>query len=339
MLPDINNLNFKELAEFIKANAFDFNYELFETADKIRKKFYGNKVYLRGLIEFTNYCKNGCFYCGINNKNQNVKRYRLDKETILNCCKEGFRLGFKTFVLQGGEDPFFDDDKIVDIIKSIKERYPECALTLSMGEKKRESYKKYFDAGADRYLLRHETASKEHYNKLHPKNMSYENRIRCLNDLKEIGFQTGAGFMVGSPYQTYENLAKDLLFIKNLKPQMVGIGPFIPQKETIFCSEKQGSLTLTLTMLSLTRILLPNVLLPSTTALGTIDKKGRMMGIKCGCNVIMPNLSPMDSRKNYQLYDNKPFIGNETCENLKILKNEIEEAGYEIDMARGDYKI
>lgn len=337
MFSGIRSLNKNELTDIIKENHKNPNELLFKSADNLRRNYYGNKVYIRGLIEFTNYCKNNCYYCGIQCSNKNVKRYRLDKDDILKCCEEGYNVGFRTFVLQGGEDLYFDNYKMSDIIYSIKSKYNDCAITLSCGEKSYDTYKSYFEAGADRFLLRHETADKQHYNKLHPHSMSFESRIRCLYNLKEIGFQTGAGFMVGSPFQSYENLAQDLLFIKQLEPQMVGIGPFIPQNQTRFSKEKQGDLTLTLVMLSLTRLIIPNVLLPSTTALATISKEGRKKGLKSGCNVIMPNLSPFELRKNYSLYDNKATGGSETFENLKMLKEEIESAGYEIDMGRGDF--
>jgi len=338
MLHNIRDLSKKELAEIIKINHNSNDSDVFRQADDIRKKYYGNKVYIRGLIEFTNYCKNNCYYCGLQCRNKSLERYRLDKNTILKCCEYGYKCGFKTFVLQGGEDLYYTDEKMEDIIYSIKSKYPDCALTLSVGEKDYKTYKRYFDAGADRFLLRHETADKEHYSKLHPNTMSFENRIKCLYNLKSIGFQTGAGFMVGSPYQSYENLADDLLFIKKLRPEMVGIGPFIPQKQTIFAHKKTGDLKLTLVMLALTRIMLENVLLPSTTALATISKQGRIKGLQSGCNVIMPNLSPFEIRKNYAIYDNKAIGSSETVENLNALEKEIISAGYIMDMSRGDFK-
>ena len=291
-----------------------------------------------GLIEFTNYCKNDCLYCGIRRSAKNAERYRLTEEQILDCCETGYGLGFRTFVLQGGEDGFFTDDKIVRIVSGIKEKFPDCAVTLSIGEKSRESYEKFRKAGADRYLLRHETANSEHYGKLHPKELSLENRMRCLADLKEIGFQTGCGFMVGSPYQTAENLAEDLLYIHKLQPHMVGIGPFIPHHDTPFAEEKQGSLEMTLLMLGLTRLVVPNVLLPSTTALGTIHPKGREMGILAGANVVMPNLSPQDVRKKYLLYDNKICTGDEAAECIACLGRRMESVGYRLVSDRGDFK-
>jgi len=315
----------------------DWEY-LFERARAVRDKVYGRSVYMRGLIEISNICKNDCLYCGIRKSNSHVDRYRLNKQQILDCCAAGYELGFRTFVMQGGEDPWYTDEIMVDIISSIKARYPDCAVTLSLGEKSYETYKAYFDAGADRYLLRHETANEEHYKKLHPKGMSLKERKQCLYNLKEIGFQTGCGFMVGSPYQTVECIAEDLMFIRELDPQMVGIGPFIPQKDTPFGEEKPGTLEQTLRLLAIIRLMLPNVLLPATTALGTIHPEGRELGILSGANVVMPNLSPLDVRKKYILYDNKICTGDEAAECCRCLKNRMNKIGYELVVSRGDYK-
>lgn len=311
---------------------------LFEKARKVQNENYGNEVYIRGLIEISNYCKNDCLYCGIRCSNKNVKRYRLTKDEILLCCKNGYELGFRTFVLQGGEDNFYTDDLMCDIIKSIKENHPDCAVTLSIGEKEKETYKKYKDAGCDRYLLRHETACKEHYQKLHPKKMSFENRQKCLYNLKELGFQVGCGFMVGSPYQTNETLAKDMLFIKKLNPHMVGIGPFISQKDSPFKDKENGSVDKTLIFIALLRLMLPNALIPATTALGTLLENGREKGILSGANVVMPNLSPKFAKENYMLYDNKLSTGCEEASHLLELKKRIENIGYKIVITRGDYK-
>lgn len=333
---DIKSMSKRELADLIAENKSNPSENLLSEAVEVRKKYYGKKVFVRGLIEFTNYCKNNCYYCGIRAGNKNVHRYRLTKEQIMDCCDEGHRLGFNTYVLQGGEDVYFSDDEMCDIIYKIKSRYPKCAVTLSIGEKSRESYKAYKDAGADRYLLRHETADDNHYNKLHPSYMSLENRKNCLYTLRELGYQVGAGFMVGSPYQKSENLAQDLLFLKDLQPHMVGIGPFIPQKDSPFADERGGTLELTLTMLALVRLMLPKVLLPSTTALGTIDPTGREKGFNAGANVVMPNLSPTNVREDYALYDNKICTGDEAAQCIMCLKGRIERAGYEMDMGRGD---
>lgn len=311
---------------------------LFSLSSKRREEYYGKDVYIRGLIEFTNYCKNDCCYCGIRRSNKNVQRYRLDLDDILNCCEEGYSLGFRTFVLQGGEDPYFTDERMCGIISEIRKRYNDCAITLSIGEKSRESYQAYFDAGANRYLLRHETADHTHYSKLHPQELSLDNRKRCLYDLKEIGYQVGTGFMVGSPFQTAENLAKDMMFIKELQPSMAGIGPFITHKDTPFSDKPSGTLELTLFMLGLIRLTLPYALIPSTTALGTIAPNGRELGLKAGANVIMPNLSPVSVRKKYMLYDNKICTGEESAQCIQCLKNRVSSVGYEIVCSRGDVK-
>ena len=318
----------KETVEYAKQKAVE-----------ARKRVYGNKVFIRGLIEISNICKNNCLYCGIRGKNTACERYRLTKEQILSSCDEGYALGFRTFVLQGGEDAYFSDEVVCSIVKDIKEKYPDCAVTLSLGERTKESYKRLYDAGADRYLLRHETANAEHYARLHPKEMSFEGRMQCLRDLKEIGFQTGCGFMVGSPYQTARNIAKDLKFIEEFKPQMCGIGPFIPHKATEFASFPAGSVELTCYLLSLIRLISPGILLPATTALGSIDGNGREKGIMSGANVVMPNLSPWDDRKKYELYDNKLYSNAESAQALEELKARISAIGYEIVTDRGDSKV
>lgn len=330
-------LSKSEFTELI--NSGEKYFERLRTlAEQLRKENYGDDIYIRGLIEFTNYCKQNCLYCGIRRDNKNCRRYRLSVDEIINCCDEGYKLGFRTFVLQGGEDPYFTDERICEIINSIKNKYPDCALTLSIGEKSRESYQKYFDSGADRYLLRHETADKSHYKKLHPDNQKYETRIKCLQYLKEIGYQVGCGFMVGSPFQTAENLADDLLFIKKLNPQMVGIGPFIHHNETEFKNYPDGTLNQTLLMLSIIRIMLPKVLLPATTALATIHPKGRELGIKAGANVVMPNLSPVKVREDYQLYENKACTGEESAECKNCLQRRVESIGCRLVIDRGDSK-
>ena len=310
-----------------------------EEAVRIQKKYFENKIYTRGLIEFTNYCRNDCYYCGIRRSNRNASRYRLTKEEILQCCENGYELGFRTFVLQGGEDPWFNDDRMVDIIRSVKQRYPDCAITLSIGEKSKESYQRFKDAGADRYLLRHETASEEHYRYLHPESLSLANRKQCLYTLKELGYQIGAGFMVGAPGQTLECLAEDLIFLKELNPEMVGIGPFIPHHDTKFADEPAGSVELTLFLLSVLRIILPKCLLPATTALGTADPKGREKGLLAGANVVMPNLSPVKDRKKYELYDNKICTGDEAAECRVCLKNRVKSVGFELVEDRGDVAL
>lgn len=324
----------EEWTELITAQA-EKEY-LFAASRKVSRRYYGNQIYARGLIEFTNYCKNNCYYCGIRRDNPHVVRYRLGEEEILDCCRAGYGLGFRTFVLQGGEDAYFTDGRMERLIAKIKAAYPDCALTLSIGEKSKESYQKFFDAGADRYLLRHETADEVHYRKLHPEELSLANRKECLFHLKEIGYQVGCGFMVGSPGQTAECLAEDMLFITELKPQMVGIGPFVPHHDTPFANEAQGTLEQTLYMIGLLRLLKPDLLLPATTALGTIDPKGREKGILAGANVVMPNLSPVRVRKKYELYDNKICTGDEAAECKDCLSRRIESIGYVLAEGRGD---
>lgn len=313
-------------------------HQLRANADSLRQQFYGKEVYIRGLIEFTNYCKNNCYYCGIRAANQQVERYRLTPKDILDCCQEGYRLGFRTFVLQGGEDLYYSDLDICHIVASIKERFPDCAVTLSIGEKSKTSYQSYFSAGADRYLLRHETADNSHYRQLHPESLSLENRKRCLYALKVIGYQVGSGFMVGSPYQTTANLISDLLFLEDLQPDMIGIGPFIHHPQTPLGKFPDGTLELTLKLISILRLLFPYALIPATTALGTIHPQGRELGLQAGANVVMPNLSPKQVRQLYQLYSNKICTGAEAAQGLEELKQRVRSSGYEIVTARGDVK-
>lgn len=331
-------LSREELITLIDGRNPELAEYLFEKARRIRKDHYGSDVYLRGLIEFTNYCRNDCLYCGIRRSNRSASRYRLTKEQILSCCEEGYGLGFRTFVLQGGEDGYYSDEMLLGIIREIKTRYPDCALTLSIGERSRESYQAFFDAGADRYLLRHETADPDHYKMLHPPSLSLETRKKCLSDLKEIGYQVGSGFMVGSPGQTSEQLAEDLLYLYELQPQMVGIGPFVPHHDTPFASEQSGTAELTLFLLGLIRLMLPAVLLPATTALGTIDPIGREKGILAGANVVMPNLSPREVRNKYMLYDNKICTGDEAAECRHCIDGRIGMIGYQVVVSRGDFK-
>lgn len=309
-----------------------------DEAVRLRKEIYGNTVYIRGLIEISNICKNDCLYCGIRKSNRLCDRYRLSEDEILSCCNYGYSLGFRTFVLQGGEDGFFTDEYLCGLVYRIKKNHPDCAVTLSLGERSEESYQKLFNAGADRYLLRHETADGEHYSRLHPENLTLANRISCLESLKKTGFQVGCGFMVGSPYQTTETIAKDLKFIEEFKPDMCGIGPFIPHKDTPFKDYPAGSVDFTCFLLSVIRIIKPDILLPSTTALGTLSENGREKGILSGANVVMPNLSPEEARSRYMLYNNKLNTGVETAEKLEELKKRIKAVGYEIVTDRGDIK-
>ncbi len=331
------NLSDDELKRLITDENEENRELLALRADEIRGKYYGNKVFLRGLIEISSYCKNDCLYCGIRRSCKSAERYRLDRQQIFDCAEIGYKLGLRTFVMQGGEDAFFTDDYMCGIISELRQRYPDCAITLSLGERSAESYKKMKEAGADRYLLRHETASAELYGKIHPEEMTLDNRMKCLYNLKETGYQTGAGFMVGVPFQTVDDIIKDIRFLQELQPQMIGIGPFIPHKDTPFRNEKGGTLSLTLRLLGILRLMFPRVLLPATTALGSIADNGRIMGLKTGCNVIMPNISPEDARKKYNLYDNKLVSGSETAEGISLLKAEIEAAGYTVSNERGDY--
>lgn len=309
-----------------------------ELAVAARKAVYGDAVYIRGLIEISNICRNDCTYCGIRRSNPNCARYRLTPEEILACCEAGYELGFRTFVMQGGEDGFFTDERLCSLIRQIKAAYPDCAVTLSLGERSRESYAALYAAGADRYLLRHETANAAHYAALHPAELSHAERMRCLRDLKEIGYQVGCGFMVGSPYQTEENLAEDLKFVETFAPQMCGIGPFIPHADTPFGHFPAGSVSMTCYLLSLIRLMHPRILLPATTALGTLAQDGRERGILSGANVVMPNLSPADARAKYQLYNGKLSTGAESAEQVETLRQRMAAIGYTVVTARGDAK-
>lgn len=332
-----HSLSADELKQLIDGRSDAAAKLLAQKASALRQQYYGRDVYVRGLIEYSNWCKNNCLYCGIRRGNANAQRYRLTQEEILECCHTGYALGYRTFVLQGGEDPWYTPERIEALVRAIKTAYPDCAITLSVGEQPKSVYQSWFDAGADRYLLRHETADQSHYESLHPAEMSFENRMRCLQDLKDIGYQVGCGFMVGSPGQSTEQLVKDLLFLKCFQPHMVGIGPFIPQKDTPFGKESAGTLELTVYLLSIIRLLLPDVLLPATTALGTIHPRGRELGILAGANVCMPNLSPTSVRKKYALYDNKICTGDEAAECIQCLKNRMESIDYQIVTNRGDH--
>jgi len=338
LLAEQHSLSLSEYEYLLENRTSEVAQYLAKKAVEVRKQIYGNSVFIRGLIEINNICKNDCLYCGIRRSNKTCERYRLSPDEILECCEEGYSLGFRTFVMQGGEDAYFSDEVVCDIIRRIKEKYSDCAVTLSLGERSKDSYRKLFEAGANRYLLRHETADEDHYRRLHPENMSFSNRIKCLRDLKKIGYQVGAGFMVGSPYQTYQHLAKDLKFIEEFKPDMCGIGPFIPHKATIFKAEKSGTVELTCYLLSIIRLIYPPVLLPATTALGTIDALGREKGIMAGANVVMPNLSPMSVRKKYELYNNKLSTGSESAQSKKELVERMHSIGYEVVTDRGDIR-
>lgn len=329
-------LSAPEWTVLIKNRSPELSEYLFSQAREEQERYYGKDIFLRGLIEFSNYCKNDCLYCGIRRSNRNARRYRLDEDTILSCCHEGYGLGFRTFVLQSGEDASFTEDRLVNLVRKIHKNFPDCAVTLSVGEWETSSYKAFFDAGADRYLLRHETRNDKHYSMLHPPSLSAKRRRLCLWNLKEIGYQVGTGFMVGAPYQTPELLAEDMIFLKELNPQMVGIGPFIPHRDTPFKENPSGTLELTLFLLGCIRLMLPKVLLPATTALGTIHPEGRELGILAGANVVMPNLSPKNVRGDYLLYDNKICTGEESAQCRHSLEQKINAIGYRTVTARGD---
>ncbi len=332
-----HNLSDAEFYEIITENKYD-EY-IFKYAKEVRENVYGKDVYIRGLIEISNYCKNNCLYCGIRCENHNPLRYRLSVDEIIECCQTGYDLGFRTFVLQGGEDLHFTDEIICKIITKIKNLYPDTAITLSLGEKSYESYKAYKDAGADRYLLRHETASNTHYAKLHPENMKLDTRKKCLYDLKELGYQVGSGFMVGSPYQTVEDIICDLRFLQELGPHMVGIGPFISHSETPFASFPNGSVELTVKLVGILRLMFPRILLPATTALGTLSSDGREKALLAGANVVMPNLSPKSVRKLYEIYENKLSTNEEAAESLALLKQKVEKIGYKVVTDIGHSKV
>ena len=330
-------LSVKEWIQAIDCDDPGYAEELKAAASDTRDRIYGKKVFARGLIEFTSYCRNDCYYCGLRRSNRDALRYRLSYDCIMDTAEAGYRAGFRTFVLQGGEDSYFTDERLIMIVRGIKERYPDAAVTLSVVERSFESYKALKDAGADRYLLRHETADSVHYRKLHPDDMSQKNRIRCLHDLKELGYQTGAGMMVGSPGSSSRTLAEDMVFLSSLKPEMVGIGPFIPHSSTPFRDEKRGSVDLTLRMVSLVRLALPHAMIPSTTALATASSDGQLQGILHGANVIMPDITPQSERSKYMIYDGKKITGDEAGENLRQIAEGMESIGYELSMERGDY--
>ena len=337
MTYDIRNYSHAELTEIIRENFRTPDPNLFEQARKTAFQYYSGRVFIRGLVEISNYCKNNCFYCGIRRDNHTLARYRLTPEVILACIQNGYSLGLRSFVMQGGEDPGFPDSTVIKIIREFRRSFPDASLTLSLGEKSREIYQQFFEAGADRYLLRHETASKAHYDRIHPPEMSFNARIQGLHDLTSVGFQTGAGFMVGSPFQTPEDLAHDLLFLKDLNPHMVGLGPFITQADTPFAQFPSGTAAETLVMLALTKLMLPKAMLPATTALVTLLEGNRKPAFDVGANVVMPNISPLNTRKLYNLYSGKLATGAESAEGLCILVEQIKAAGYTPEFSRGDH--
>ena len=337
-LLDEHRLSAKEYEALIAGRDAEAAEILAGAASEVSRRIYGNAIYFRGLIEISNICKNNCLYCGIRRGNTDCVRYRLTPEEILECADEGYSLGFRTIVMQGGEDPYYTDEVVCSLIREIKRRHPDCAVTLSLGERSRESYAALREAGADRYLLRHETANKAHYARLHPAEMSFAKRMRCLRDLRELGYQVGCGFMVGSPFQTNAHIAEDLKFIEEFQPEMCGIGPFIPHEKTPFRDHPAGTLELTCFLLSVIRLICPTTLLPATTALGTIDPMGREKGILAGANVVMPNLSPVSVRKKYELYDGKICTGDESAQCVRCMAARMESIGYRMVVDRGDVK-
>ena len=333
-----HTLNAEEYRSLLLCQDTEANAYLQQKAQQTTLARFGNAVFIRGLIEISNRCRNNCLYCGIRKSNTMVSRYSLSRETILSCCREGYALGFRTFVLQGGEDISQTDNWVTETAASIRQEFPDCAITLSLGEKSKEAYQRFFDAGANRYLLRHETFNETHYRNLHPSEMSQAYRLNCLQSLKDIGYQTGTGIMVGSPGQTIDHLVEDILFIEHFQPEMIGIGPFIPHADTPFANEQAGNIELTLKLLSIFRLMHPSALIPATTALASLSPDGRERGILAGANVVMPNLSPSSVREKYTLYNNKVAFGSEAAEGLKLLEKQLNKIGYTISRERGDYK-
>lgn len=315
-----------EEAEYLRQRARD-----------VTDKIFGRDVRIRGLIEVTNVCRNDCYYCGLRHSNKRLKRYTLSKEQILDCCRSGHEIGFRTFVLQGGENPALSVDQVEEIVKLIHSEFPDSAITLSLGEWSDEAYVKFKEAGATRYLLRQESITSEHYSKLHPDLMSLENRIRCLKTLKRLGYQTGTGIMVGAPFQTVDDIIRDLIFMTELQPEMIGIGPFLPHSDTPFGKHAPGELKLTLKLISILRLMFQHANIPSTTALASLDTNGRISGLQAGANVVMPNLTLGAYRKQYSLYNNKAAFGLESAEGIGLLRQELAKADLYITTEKGDF--
>ncbi len=330
-----NELSRDEIVHIINEIDAAGKKKLYDLARMKQREYYDDHVYLRGLIEFSNICRRNCLYCGIRRSNRNVERYRLKKSQIVQCCEEGYQLGYRSFVLQSGEDNYYTVHRLTALVEKIRANFPDVAITLSVGERDELTYQKLYDAGADRYLLRHETASRRLYGILHPK-ASYDERMDCLRVLKRIGYQVGSGFMVGLPKQTAEDLADDLLFLKELNPDMIGIGPFIPHSETPLKFMKGGSLDQTLVMIALARLIVPDSLIPATTAIGSIHPLGRELALNAGANVVMPNLSPMSVRSKYELYDNKICTTDQPDQCYHCMERRIESVGFKVNRGRGD---
>lgn len=335
-LEHVAQASLTELEAILDSSDTHLEHALQVRAGAIAEQHFGRRIYLRGLIEISNVCRNDCYYCGIRSANAQVSRYRLTAEEIMSACQGGYEIGFRTFVLQGGEDPYWRGDRLVALVHRIRSTYPACAITLSLGEMEREEYEALFRAGANRYLLRHETYDSQHYQQLHPSTMSQAHRLQALHELKRIGYQVGTGIMVGSPGQTTAHLAQDLAFIRRLRPAMIGVGPFIPHEDTPLRGYPAGSLSMTLRFLALCRLMNPQALIPATTAIATLHPEGRLAAIRSGCNVVMPNLSPLNHRADYALYNNKACLGAEAAEGVALLEAQLDTIGYQIDWGRGD---
>ena len=314
----------------------DVEYLMLQAREVAQRQF-GKSIYLRGLIELTNVCRNDCLYCGIRRGNTHVTRYTLTREQVIESCAQGYRIGFRTFVLQGGEWGEERSAWIAEIISEIRQRWRDCAITLSLGEHPRDTYALWRNARADRYLLRHETHNERHYSLLHPQGMTIGHRLQCLDWLKELDYQVGTGIMVGSPFQSLKSLVEDIQYLIEFKPHMIGIGPFIPQHDTPFARFPAGSVEMTARLYAILRLALPHALIPSTTAMATLSPTGRLHGILAGANVVMPNLSPIDNREKYALYDNKAALGAESAQGIQLLSDELATIGYKIDWSRGDH--
>ena len=334
-----HRLDASQMGELLRSATQDLNVlqQLRDNAVRTAREQFGLGIYIRGLIELSSFCKCDCLYCGLRRSNRTAERYRLTHEEVMACCREGYALGFRTFVLQGGEDGTHTDEWLVELISDMRRTYPDVAITLSLGERTEESYRRLKEAGANRYLLRHEAANEELYASLHPSSKGLKHRLECLEALKRCGYQTGMGMMIGVKGQSVDHIVEDLLLIERMQPEMVGIGPFLPHKATPLGSEPAGELNMVLATIAIVRLMLPKALLPSTTALATLHPRGRLEGILSGANVVMPNLSPSDVRAKYAIYENKASWGKEAAEGLSALESELNTIGYHIDYARGDF--
>jgi biotin synthase len=327
----MTNFNKTDIIKWLKA---DDAAELFAMADDIRKRYFKDEVHIRGIIEFSNYCMKNCFYCGLRRDNKTIERYRISEDEIIDTALKAGELGYKTILLQSGEDGGYTIEGLCAIIKRIRSNL-DCAITLSLGEKSFDEYRSLRDAGADRYLLRFETSDRGLFNKLKP-DSSYENRLDCIKNLKKLGFQVGSGFMVGLPGQTYEILADDILLLRELDLDMIGIGPFLSHHNTPLGNSASGTLDLTLRALAIIRILMPDVHIPATTAMGTVEKGGREKALQCGANVIMPNVTPIKYRKYYEIYPNKICIDDAPSDCRACIEGMLKSLGRAAATNKGD---